>query len=190
MRVCDIEGCGNPHNSHGLCTTHGRRQRLYGSPYVTRMRPTGQSLEEAFRWYMPDDPPTEGCWEWQGPMGGTYGTIHAEGGSYGAHVAAHMLFIGEVPKGSVVRHDCDNPRCVQPKHLRVGTHADNQADKVERNRQAKGQRVNTARLTEDDVRDILKRRSEGPTALATEYGITKAAVGHILTGRNWRHVER
>jgi hypothetical protein len=61
---------------------------------------------------------------------------------------------GSIPEGMVVRHKCDNPRCINPEHLELGTPQDNVRDMVERNRQAKGSRTGGAKLTEKDVIQI------------------------------------
>lgn len=80
-----------------------------------------------------------GCWEWTGPKDKDgYGTIAlvTEGmrRTYRTHRVAYQIWRGPVPDQAVVMHACDNPRCINPDHLRVGTHADNMADKMSRGR--------------------------------------------------------
>jgi hypothetical protein len=90
----------------------------------------------------------------------------------------------------VVRHTCDNRSCVNPNHLEIGTQRDNINDKVERNRQAKGQTHGRVKLTEDEVREIKVLLGFGIThrTLATQYNVHKTCISFISSGRTWRHI--
>lgn len=89
--------------------------------------------------------------------------------------------------GLVVRHTCDNPPCVEPSHLILGTQADNVADAVERGRTCRGERRANAKLTEDDVRAIrTDKRSQ--RAIAAEYGVSQPTVGKVIRGEIWSHI--
>jgi hypothetical protein len=72
----------------------------------------------------------EGCWEWQRGRSCGYGTITWRGTETKAHRVAWELTHGEIPAGLHVLHNCDNPGCVRPEHLRLGTHTDNMRDIV------------------------------------------------------------
>jgi hypothetical protein len=85
----------------------------------------------------------DGCWEWTGMRikssratrnGSGYGYLWLEGKMVRAHRLAYELFVGPIPDGALVLHSCDRPWCVNPEHLRVGTHSDNARDCVERQR--------------------------------------------------------
>lgn len=77
----------------------------------------------------------DGCWEWAAARINTgYGVINVGGRVLLAHRVSHELFIGPVPAGAEVRHSCDNPPCVNPQHLSLGSHADNMRDMAERGR--------------------------------------------------------
>ena len=77
----------------------------------------------------------EGCWLWTGYRNNEgYGRCTVRGRKYLAHRRAYELLRGPVPVGLVVRHTCDNPPCCNPAHLRVGTHAENSADRSNRKR--------------------------------------------------------
>ncbi len=109
-----------------------------------------------------------------------------------AYVAAHGTTF-EAIHGLVVRHKCDNPRCVNPEHLELGTQQDNINDKVERNRQAKGSSHGMVELTEEAVRYIkanYKRRHKefGGRALAARFGVHESTVSDLMLGHTWRHV--
>jgi hypothetical protein len=79
------------------------------------------------------------CWMWKGGKCYGYGQFHVIG-QHRAHRVSWILHCGEIPNDLLVLHKCDNRACVNPKHLWLGTHQDNQTDKVEKGRQAKGDR--------------------------------------------------
>lgn len=95
--------------------------------------------------------------------------------------------------GQVVRHMCDNRRCVNPAHLELGTCAENSADMVERERQAKGADNGNATLAAVDVLAIRKRyikgsRLHGGPALSREYHVTATTICNIINRHQWRHI--
>lgn len=127
---------------------------------------------------------------------GGYGNLSLHGLKARAHRVAyckhHGLTLNDI-HGKVVRHTCDNPRCINPLHLLLGSHQDNSNDKVSRNRQTKGEDVNTSVLTEEDVRAIRKRhvprcRINGARAIARLYGVTHATINAVIAGTTWAHL--
>jgi hypothetical protein len=90
----------------------------------------------------------------------------------------------------MVRHRCDNPRCVNPNHLQLGTHQDNMRDKVERDRQQKGERVNTAKLSTDQVIKIRQAVASGSshTTQAIRYKVSPTNIGQIIKRETWKHI--
>lgn len=96
---------------------------------------------DTFPWSESTVVPESGCWEWQkcrSPHGyGRIGSIVINGASHRGtytHRVSWALANGEWPEGLVVRHKCDNPPCINPEHLEIGTHADNARDRQERGR--------------------------------------------------------
>jgi hypothetical protein len=137
-----------------------------------------------------------GCWEWQGGRFNTgYGAISDKGRTRYAHRVSYAEFNGEISDGMLVCHRCDNPICVNPKHLFLGTPADNMADKAAKGRSMRGARSSTVKLTEPEVRCIkafLRRNPPvrgshgGPcTFLARWFGVSQTAISLIHAGRNW-----
>lgn len=95
--------------------------------------------------------------------------------------------------GLMVRHKCDNPRCINPAHLETGTHQDNTDDMTSRDRQAKGEKQASAVLTAGQVAEMRSlyvkgSRKFGAPALARQFGISKSQAHNIVSGADWRHV--
>lgn len=135
------------------------------------------------------------CWEWRGARQvgrWAYGRAGVAGKWWAAHRLAWTIHHGPIPAGALVRHACDNPPCVNPAHLSLGTHADNTADIIKRGRWGNtghpGESNAQARLTESDVRQLRRRRIEGASfgQLAKEFGISKGHAHRIIHNRNWR----
>lgn len=82
------------------------------------------------------------CWNWLGGKRGSlsYGGFWINGKPHSAHRVSYALFVGRIPKGLFVLHSCDNPSCVNPKHLFTGNHLRNMADRNAKGRQARGNR--------------------------------------------------
>lgn len=132
----------------------------------------------------------KGCWLWTGAVRARYGAITIAGKVRRAHRVSYEAHIGPIADGLIVLHSCDNPLCVNPKHLSLGTHQDNSDDKVSKGRQARGQTNGSAKLTEDAVR--LIRRYAGTRSyqsIANDFGVHKSSITDILNNRTWTHVK-
>lgn len=129
------------------------------------------------------------CWPFLGARNQAgYGIMRPFGRrKVAAHRVAWQLANGPLPKGAILRHSCDNPSCVNPSHLVVGTHADNVADRVRRGRSAVGERSGRAKLTPDAVRAI-RLSSDSTSVLAQRFGVTHCAVLAVRRGESWKHV--
>lgn len=124
-----------------------------------------------------------------------YGSFsHKTSRSARAHRMAWIFAVGPVPRGAVVCHRCDNPSCVNPAHLFLGSQADNMRDKIAKGRQLRGEGIGTSRLTEQQVSEIRARHGaynidgESCRKLAAEFGVSDKAIWHAVKGNTWRHV--
>lgn len=134
----------------------------------------------------------EDCWEWKAAKNdGGYGRLKVDGRQCIASRYAYSDRIGPIPPGKIVCHTCDNPGCVNPSHLFVGTHRDNTDDKLRkgRARAPRGEAAHGAKLSARDVADIREALAVGArgavTRLAARYGVGKATISNIKTGRTW-----
>ena len=131
------------------------------------------------------------CWEWTaGKNEHGYGRIYDQCTRYAHHIAWE-LFRGPIPAGNQVLHRCDNRGCVRPDHLFLGTNADNQRDKKEKGRAAKGTDNGRAKLNPTKVRKIRRLIAEGNTKMgvAREFEVDTKAIYKILSRETWDHVE-
>lgn len=147
----------------------------------------------------------DGCWEWTAAIDHRgYGKIWVGSKRDGTWrmAAAHRVAweLANGPTGELhVLHQCDNPRCVRPSHLFLGTHGDNMRDCVEKGRHgttrkphriARGERNSHAKLTADDVRAMRSShaRGEAISAIAREYGLSPQGARAAVLGLTWRHL--
>lgn len=136
------------------------------------------------------------CWEWLGSKAGTYkeyGRISFNGRADGAHRVSWILHNGPIPDGMDVLHRCDNPGCVNPAHLWLGTHAENMIDKARKGRVVieplRGENHPLSKLTPDKVREI--RSLSGIMThreMSREFGVSTCVVSRIINRLMWKHI--
>ena len=183
----------------GLCVRCHQDPKIrsaHGVVLISRCRTTAERFWEKVQ-------KTEGCWEWIGyrtPYGyGSFGAGGRQRGAVFAHRFAYELINGPVPNGLCVLHRCDNPPCVRPDHLFLGTKKDNTQDMMEKKRHGvythpehirRGERHHRCRLTEGKVRGIRLRVTAGESreTLALEHGVSRATIDDIVNRRTWRHL--
>ncbi len=133
--------------------------------------------------------PNTGCWLWTlscSPRG--YGNVQFPDKRCRTHRVMWEIVNGPIPAEMCVLHECDTPSCVNPQHLFIGTHADNNADMLRKGRQVyvRGSQKDCSKLIESDVVEIMRRRqSERGIDLAAEFGVSPQTICAIKYGRSW-----
>ena len=150
-----------------------------------------QPLEERF-WAKVAIIPEHPCWEWTAvKWGNGYGSITIKGRMQSAHRVSYEMAYGSFDKSLHVLHRCDNPGCVRPDHLFLGTHQDNTKDKVSKNRQSalKGVVNPKSKLTEEQVLEIRSLRGfYDLKTLAKVFNVSFCTISDICRGKTWQHI--
>lgn len=131
------------------------------------------------------------CWEWTGNLTAKgYGAVRIKGVTFSAHRLSWLLFNGGGLTKLQVLHKCDNPKCINPDHLFLGTNADNLADRQKKGRQARGETHHKSKLTEDGVRMIRKQVSQGVKIkeIAYRVGVDISTIYNIINRKIWKHI--
>lgn len=130
------------------------------------------------------------CWIWIAGLDSRgYGQFWLDGIDRKAHRISYILKNGDIPDDLIVCHHCDNPSCVNPNHLFLGTHQDNATDRDQKGRGASGECSGMSKLTWEQVREIRKRyipRIVSQPKLAKEYGVTHTLIGYIVRNEIWK----
>ena len=198
MRTCTFEGCNRKHHAGGLCNGH-HKQSVKGLPLSNFRRPRRSYPDAAARLaerVRRDD--LTGCLLFSGALGvDGYGLIRDGGRNSSAHRVAWTVANGPIPPSMFVCHSCDNPPCVEPSHLSLGTNDDNMKDMRAKNRGPTRASNPQARLTLQQVMDIRRRFVPGRNRhirgnakeLADEYGVAKRTILNAVTNQS-HEVER
>lgn len=142
---------------------------------------------------------TKTCWLWTATKNRKgYGQFGVRRGSKWkieyAHRVAYEMFVGKIPKGLLVLHNCDNPTCVNPKHLWTGTNYDNCKDRIKKGRSAdtRGEKNGRAIVNAKDVikiRNLYKTNNHSQTEIGKMFGLKKSMVGRIVNKQAWKHIK-
>lgn len=132
-----------------------------------------------------------GCWIWTGAkLRGGYGSFLGENKTHWqAHRFSYSFYVGNLSKDVDVLYRCDNPSCVNPDHLFLGTDEDNAKDREQKGRSAKGEKISI--LSELDVQKIRKylQQRVPRKVIAKMFGVGPTCITDIYSGRTWAWLE-
>jgi HNH endonuclease len=151
-------------------------------------------------WMKVDVRSADECWEWQASKNARgYGQFWIGNTFTGSHRFSYELLHGKIGDSNLLAcHKCDNPSCCNPKHLFLGTHQDNEADKVSKGRQATGNKNGQGgtknwknKLSEQAVKNIRFFNTKGFSnkQLSDMFGVTESMIYYIVTRRSWKWLE-
>lgn len=199
MKTCTISGCDNKLRSKGLCSTHSKINKKYGTPlplcWCGEPADTGTSKGASTfcknhtltlrYWEYVKVGEEDQCWEWTGSKTSAgYGLIYWKDELKYAHRLSLEFDGRPVPPRWHACHTCDNPLCVNPKHLFPGTPHDNVKDKVSKGRHTYGENHPNSRLTDTDVEEIRKLAYDGvwQSDLAQMFNVNPSHISRLVAG--------
>jgi hypothetical protein len=197
-QFCSIENCENKYAGKGFCNKHYQKNKKYGESLAGK---TNSQNKAGTKEYISENSEIDinDCWVWKRSKNKGYGQSGLKGKSIKAHRLSYLTFVGEIPNNLHVLHTCDNPTCVNPKHLFLGTNQDNMNDKVNKNRQAKGEDNGRSKLVQEEVDEIrtlysaeLEERAKGKGTqltqkeLAKRFKVSQAEINDILNNKRWK----
>lgn len=137
---------------------------------------------------------TDYCWNWVGAkVQKGYGVLRINGKNERTHRYSYNIHKGPIPRGVgyhgvCVLHKCDNPSCVNPEHLTLGTNSDNVSDMVNKMRNTIGERNGMAKLKLNDVIEIRNLKKQGYTLreLSSKFNIAISTASQIVNKKRWK----
>lgn len=150
-----------------------------------RIKTDEELLREAMIRFEKNVEKTATCWIWKGCQIKGYGVMFLKK-PIKAHRFSFMIYNGNLDSKKLICHTCDNPLCVNPKHLFQGTCKENAQDALKKNRLTLGSRSHYSKLTDEQVDIILTSKEKG-VDLARQYCVNKNTISRIRTGRHWKH---
>lgn len=204
-KICKVEGCGCEVYSSGgrwssrpfaLSTMYCRKHLRWLEQYGTLEPPKMAQGSIQFRfWKHVEKRGEDECWEWVGAKKNTksgYGSLwdNEAKKSRLVHRVSYEIAHGEIPAGKVVMHKCDNPKCVNPKHLMVGTGKQNVEDRARKGRSARniffGEQNPKSKITLEQAKFIKAHTEMGHKQIADMWGVSPNCIRSVRIGRTWK----
>ena len=132
----------------------------------------------------------DNCWEWQaGDDGSGYGLFHFQGKQHRAHRISWMLWHGKFPNEMFVCHHCDNPGCVNPRYLFLGTAADNSIDKMRKGRHKSPWPCRFDSLQIAEIREAYTEKQVTQEQLAQKYSVSVSTINRIVRDKGYTWID-
>ena len=188
---CSVDNCNSKYYAKGFCSKHYQLFKRHNN--LEGIKPHA-SVEERF-WRFVDKKANNECWNWTGNICAGYGRISLgakKDGAIGSHRFSWELHNKQsISDGMVVMHSCDNPKCVNPNHLSIGSHKDNTQDMI-----AKGRKVVVAPLGNENGKAIInaeivkaiRESNLSNAALGRQFNVSPNCIRGVRTGRTWSHI--
>jgi len=198
MAECGFVGCGKGAVCKGLCQAHYAQQKAGKPLKPLQVQYHGYSESKRFLMRVKAGKPSE-CWEWTGSRkwsGPRNEKWHgqwrnAAGGIELAHRAAWRLMVGPIPEGVFVLHKCDNPVCVNPAHMFLGSQSDNLKDMWAKGRanpgMSRGEKHGMSKLTAEAVREIRSSPLNG-VEMAKKFSVAPTTIYDVRNRKIWNHI--
>jgi hypothetical protein len=205
VKQCEVDGCDTEVYSNGgrwssrpfaLSTRYCRKHLRWLEQYGTLEPPKMAQGSAEFRfWKHVDKRGEDECWLWRASSKNTvsgYGSFWDNDLKKNllAHRVSYQLANGEVPIGRVVMHTCDNPKCVNPKHLMLGSNKENGEDKARKGRSARniffGENNPKSKLTLEQARYIKQHPEISNAEIARQFGLSVNCIRGVRIGRTWK----
>lgn len=184
---CSIHGCDCKIVARSFCRKHYARWYKHGDPNKTVIAKRGRPLEW-LRSHVSHGGSKCLIWPFKSKYKNGYGSVFYDGKLTGAHRVMCRLAHGEPPtREHHAAHSCGNRMCVNPNHIGWKTPSQNEADKVAHGTDVRGERNPCAKLNRQQVQDIRSMRgTKSQSSIARQFGVSRRAVGFILSGETWR----
>jgi len=190
---CTVIGCAGVARGSGMCNKHYRRFKKYGDPKKGHQK---MSIKDRLIKKIKININT-GCWDFTGSKDlKGYGKLWDGNTMRSAHRISFIEYKGSIPDGLFVLHKCDNPGCINPDHLFLGTHNENMEDMRKKGRSCTekrlcGSRNFNSKLSENDIPKIKKRLLNGESCkkIAESYSVDRTTISFIKNGTTWKHLK-
>jgi predicted XRE-type DNA-binding protein len=189
-KFCKVENCNKPTKQLGFCSKHSSQIARRGS-----IQPDLTPIEKF--WSKVEKGETGECWNWKAGLSSKgYGGIkikyHGITWNYAHKLSFYLAFgVNAAQYGLVIRHKCDNPKCVNPDHLLMGTKKENTADMLERKRNAFGEKSGTAKLSNSQVKEIknlIEKVGISNFQIAEKFKVDRTTISKIRNKKTWTSI--
>ena len=189
IKVCKIDRCDKKHAGHGFCSKH---LNAYNKKNAI---PIDNEIMKSFLYSKITVNIKTNCHEWILGKNRGYGCFKKNGIVYAAHRVSYEVHNNVIPDGMFVCHHCDNPKCINPEHLFLGTNQDNMIDMRKKGRGntnwiKSGEEQYASKLKDEDIKTIRKMINDGVflKVIAKKFNVCLMTISNIKRNKIWRHV--